>query len=91
MFYRFFVVESSGREDYFVSLGSYDDTTEIARELGEIRKDQRAYHVDKYDGNEHETFAHFNEQPAYESVREIVVDVLNAKRSPISRSRKGSQ
>ena len=89
VFYRFSVLTASGEEDYFISLGSYDDTTQIARELGELRQDQRAYHLDKYNGDRHETFAHYNEQPAYESVRATVIEVLEGKRSSLSGSEKG--
>ncbi|MBN2382431.1 tetratricopeptide repeat protein [bacterium] len=91
IYYRFSVTDSSGREDYYISLGSYDTTTEIARELGEIGNDQRAYHIDKYDGPEHKTFTHFNEEPKYDAVRKIVVNILQGNCNAISGSRKESQ
>ena len=80
MYYRFSIVdEASGDETSFVSLGSYDDTTAISRELGEIPKDARVYHVDRYTGGMHETYGFFNEQPSYETVRKIVAGRLSEK------------
>ncbi|MGZ4985210.1 MAG: tetratricopeptide repeat protein [Chthoniobacterales bacterium] len=83
---RFSVLNKDGTEDFYLSLGSYDDTTEIARELGQISKEQRIYHLDEYRKNAHRTYGMFQEQPDYDKVREIVLSVLEGKQKPISAS-----
>ena len=74
--------DASGNETSFISFGSYHDTTAISRELGEIGKDARVYHVDRYTGGMHQTYAFFDEQPSYDTVRKIVVDRLSTKPPP---------
>jgi tetratricopeptide (TPR) repeat protein len=91
IYLRFSVLDESGKEEYFISLGSYDSTTDIARELGEIAKDARAFHLDRYDRVGHATFAHFNNFPSYESVRAMVVDILDGKRRPLSSTSKSRE
>ena len=88
IFYRFEVLDDTGKESFFFSLGSYDLTTQIARELREISGDQRAYHIDKYQGATHWTYAHFNSLPTYDDVRAIVVDAMSGKAHPVSGSRR---
>lgn len=87
-FFRFSVVDAAGKEDFYISLGSYDDTTAIARELGEIAKSGRVYHVDEYSKHGHTTYALFNVKPGYDQVRTNVVNILEGKMKPISRSSK---
>jgi hypothetical protein len=81
---RFCVLNKKGEVDYYISLGSYDSTTEIARELGEIAKDQRLYHLDEYTESHHKTYAFFKTKPDYEEVRAAVVNALEGKLKPIS-------
>lgn len=83
-FLRFCVLNKKGDVDYYISLGSYDSTTEIARELGEIAKDQRLYHLDEYTDNRHSTYAFFKTKPEYEEVRSMVLSVLEGKLKPTS-------
>ena len=85
-YYRFSVVDADGREAEYISLGSYDSTTAVARELGEISEKQRAYHVDRYRGDEHRTYALVYEKPSYETVRTMVADILQGKARAISGS-----
>ena len=87
IYYRFSIIDGvSGRETSFISLGSYDATTAIARELGEIPKTARAYHIDRYEGASHQTYAHFNEKPSYETVRKATVEILGGKARAVSGS-----
>lgn len=88
-FFRFSVVDKKGFEEFYLSLGSYDDTTEIAREVGEIGKNERVYHLDEYRKDEHKNYAFFGRNLTYDELRPIVVDVLQGKREPISRSSRG--
>jgi tetratricopeptide (TPR) repeat protein len=81
---RFCVLNKKGEVDYYISLGSYDSTTEIARELGEIRKNERLYHLDEYTDTQHRTYAIFKTKPDYDEVRATVVNVLEGKLKPIS-------
>lgn len=83
-YWRFCILNKKGEVDYYLSLGSYETTTSIARELGEIAKDARLYHLDEYTGNAHWTYAFFKTKPSYEEVRAAVVDVLEGKLKPIS-------
>lgn len=75
----------TGDSKFEVSLGSYDVTTQISRELGEIGADERVYHLDGYgpDGS-HYTFAFFHSVPDYEVVREMALKVLSGELEAIS-------
>jgi tetratricopeptide (TPR) repeat protein len=86
MSYRFSVVDAEGREAEYVSLGSYDSTTEVARETGQISEKQRLYHLDRYRGDTHWTYAFFTEKPTYEAVRTSVVSILQGKTEAVSSS-----
>lgn len=83
-FLRFCVLNKKGDVDYYISLGSYDTTTQIARELGEIPKNERMYHLDEYTDNRHATYGFFKTKPDYEEVRPMVVSVLEGKLKPTS-------
>ncbi|HKP04461.1 MAG TPA: tetratricopeptide repeat protein [Chthoniobacterales bacterium] len=83
---RFCILNKKGEVDYYLSLGSYDDTTAIARELGELKEDERLYHLDEYTDTGHRTFAFFKTRPEYEEVRSAVVRALGGKSKPISGS-----
>jgi len=83
-FLRFCVLNKKGDVDYYFSLGSYDSTTEIAQELGEIPKNERLYHLDEYTDNHHGTYGFFKTKPDYDKVRSMVLSVLEGKRKPTS-------
>lgn len=87
-FLRFSVLDTAGKEDFYISLGSYDDTTEVARELKEIPKAERLYHLDEYTASGHRTYAFFNTKPDYDQARTNVVNILEGKMKPISGSPK---
>ena len=79
--YRFSIVKE-GREAYYLSLGSYTITTQIARELGQIEKDDRMFHLDGYyeGGQVHKTFGMFTKEPSYTDVRKRVEKILAGKK-----------
>jgi tetratricopeptide (TPR) repeat protein len=83
-FLRFCVLNKKGEVDYYISLGSYDTTTEISRELGEIPKNERMYHLDEYTDNHHATYGLFKTKPDYEEVRSMVLSLLEGKLKPTS-------
>jgi len=87
-YFLFSIVDKKGMEQFNISLGSYDLTTDVSRELGEISKDQRMYHLDEYQGSMHKTYGFFEEKPDYDRVRAMVVNVLEGKLKPVSASRK---
>ena len=84
--YSFNVLDGSGKDlIYKLSLGSYEFTTQIAREHGEINKDQRLFHLDAYSlEGEHKTYGFFVDEPDYDSVKVIVLEVIRGKRGQIS-------
>jgi tetratricopeptide (TPR) repeat protein len=74
--YRFAVVDEKDEEIYRISLGSYEITTEIAREQKEIGKDERMWHLDRYDSAGHATIAMMKAEPTYEEARKKVKEVI---------------
>jgi tetratricopeptide (TPR) repeat protein len=66
------------------SLGSYDRTTQVARELGQIGKDARLYHLDWYTERAHATFGFYQTLPAYEQVRADVIAAITGAKQPLS-------
>ncbi len=87
--YRFSVTDPGGREAFFISLGSYEMTNQLSRELGDIQTDERVYHFDGYypDGV-HKTFGFLNAQtaPAYDAIRPTVLEILKGEIQPVSSS-----
>lgn len=66
-----------GGSAYELSLGSYDQTTAIAREAGRIKANQRLFHLDGYyPGGRHRTFGMFKTEPSYESVKRRVIAIV---------------
>jgi len=83
--YSFVVLDETGKKKYKISLGSYDSTNDICRELGEIEKDQRLFHLDGYfAGGAHKTYGFFTNEPPYEEVRSAVIEVLAGRHQAIS-------
>ena len=79
VYYAFSVLKADGTEDFRYSLGSYDDTTKIAEELGQIKAGSRYYHLDEYRGRSHRTFGFYTTIPPYATVRATVVGILEGK------------
>lgn len=79
---------ATGTPKFDVSLGSYDETTQLARELGDIGADERIYHLDGYAPNgSHYTYVFFSSLPDYEVVRELALKVLAGQLEAISSTR----
>ena len=86
IFFRFSVLDAAGDEAFWYSLGSYETTTLIARQTGEIGKDARLYHLDRYDEGAHQTLGFYRELPTYEQVKQDVVGALQGEIEPVSSS-----
>jgi hypothetical protein len=91
--YRFEVSGKKGEKSLFrITLGSYDFSTQAARQLGQIEKDERMFHLDSYAGRDHATFAMIGAKPlSYEQTRKLVVEIIEGKRRPISGSSRGEK
>ncbi|MCH8933282.1 MAG: hypothetical protein E2O45_03570 [Nitrospina sp.] len=87
--YRFSVADAGGKEAFFISLGSYEMTHQLSRELGDIQTDERVYHFDGYypDGV-HKTFGFLNAKtaPSYDAIRPTVLEILKGEIQPMSSS-----
>ncbi len=88
-FYRFVVTDSKGRDEFFVSLGSYEKTNQISKELGDIKEGERLYHFDGYyPGRVHKTFGFLKAKitPTYDAIRPTVLKMLKGEIQPMSSS-----
>jgi len=75
----------TGDNKFDVSLGSYDESTQLSRELGDIGADDRVFHLDGYAPNgSHYTYAFFRSLPDYEVVREMALNALSGELKAIS-------
>jgi tetratricopeptide (TPR) repeat protein len=86
--YSFYAPKPTQEDGFKITLGSYESTTITARELGNISKDQRIYHLDLYKPNRHETHQLYVNEPIYEAVRKDVISVLGGAKSMSSSSRR---
>ncbi len=78
--YSFLVMKEDGKTiEKRVSLGSYDATNQFARETGEIKGDERLFHLDVYLENSHGTLEMFKKEPTYEQARELAKQYLEGK------------
>ncbi len=86
--YVFYLLEGDNDVKHSYSFGSYERTTKIAREMGDIGAEERSWHLDGYgpDGS-HQTFGFWDEELSYEKVRELVAAILEGNFDPISESR----
>jgi tetratricopeptide (TPR) repeat protein len=76
---------ATGQHKFDVSLGSYDATNKMSRELGTIEAGERLYHLDGYAPNgSHYTFGFFVSQPEYDVVRKMALEALSGELSAIS-------
>jgi hypothetical protein len=74
IFYRFMSAEEPSSSN-FISLGSYDSTTEITREIEGKPEDWRLYYLDGYCENMHSTLGFYDKKPTYDQVRKAVLDI----------------
>ena len=84
VFYRFSVLNEDGNEAFWYSLGSYDLTTSVAREIGEIGDNERLYHLDMYKKASHQTLGFFKKMPAYDVIKENVISALSGRGDTLS-------
>lgn len=80
--YTFRVMASAGKPAYYLSLGSYDATTSLARQSGEIGPDERIWHLDGYFPDELRTYKILKVQPPYDEVKAMVLAVLDGTLKP---------
>lgn len=71
--------------DRWWSLGSYESTNQIARELGTIKAGGRVFHLDGYTdgGSGHATYGMFTEEPSYEAVKAKVKKIISDEESMV--------
>jgi hypothetical protein len=74
--YHFLVQKGKNTQPYAITLGSYDSTTQIERELGNIKSHERVWHLDGYTGKQHFTYAFFNKELTYLEVKEMVIKIV---------------
>jgi len=82
MRYRFAILDESGKKEaWYISLGSYDVTNQVAHETGDLKPGERLFHLDSYakGGDEHKTYDMFKKEPTYEETRAMVVKILEGK------------
>jgi hypothetical protein len=84
VYYRFSITDQNGDEDFYISLGSYQSINEISWELGELARDQRLYHLDRYDQGMHSTLQFYEGKPSYDAVRTDVLGALTGRLEPVS-------
>ncbi len=71
---------------YNAGLMAYRLTNEIAREMKQIKPNQRLFHLDGYfnGGRSHRTYEFFIDEPKYDAVKTAVREILEGKRKPQS-------
>ncbi|HAV12076.1 MAG TPA: hypothetical protein DCX06_01085 [Opitutae bacterium] len=89
--WKFYLTKDGEAVDRFISLGSYDATTQIARELGDIGGDDRVFHLDEYWSNgNHATHGIYKNIPEYDPIKAKVVQILKGEASPRSSLQPGA-
>ena len=84
VFYTFHLPGPDGQSRGRYSLGSYEQTTQIARAVGQIGKSERLYHLDWYAEGVHATHAFYQARPTYAQVRADVVAAITGAKQPLS-------
>ncbi len=75
-FYRFSALNLNTKENFWLSLGSYQDATESARLRKEISQNERIYHINYYDDENSFLYGVFNNKPSYDDLREIMQKII---------------
>lgn len=70
------------------TLGAYKEINAVAQESKHIKPEQRLFHLDAYrqNGQAHEFFEFFVDEPDYDAVKAMVKEILEGKRKPRSKS-----
>lgn len=83
--YVFFILDKEGEIAFRISLGSYETTNAVWRQVEKRGADERLFHLDGYFPNgSHATYGMFTKEPTYEETRQMVVNILAKKQNPIS-------
>lgn len=90
LLYRFDVMDAAGKPAFIFGLESGDPTTNVARELGNIKPDERIYSLDRYEtrgqASIHSTFGLMTKLPDYDTVRAMVVSAVEGRLPALSSS-----
>lgn len=80
--YSFMVMDKSDKvETYEISLGSYEDTNAILGSINKLKKGEVLFHLDGYfPEGRHETYGFIVNEPPYDIVKRMVIDVITGKR-----------
>jgi hypothetical protein len=84
--YAFYILDQDGKPEFRISLGSYETTNRIWREMGKRKPDERLFHLDGYFNGGHATYGMFEKEPTYDETREMVRGILEKEKKPISSS-----
>lgn len=83
-YYFAIIGNDKDKEEYHISLGSYDFTNEAWKRTNKPKEGERLFHLDKYFQENHETYGFFTPEPSYDEVREVVIRILEGKVKPVS-------
>lgn len=84
VYFVFIALTDKGNEEFRISLGSYEATNQYAWERGTLPRNERLYHLDRYDPAGHQTYGFFRAKPTYEFIRAKVDDIMNGRAKPTS-------
>jgi len=85
--YSFLVLAEAGDTSRRrITLGSYERTNRFLRQRGEIKPDERAFHLDEDTASGHITWAMFLREASYGEVKKIIVSILKGEQKPLSQS-----
>jgi hypothetical protein len=83
--WKFDLTKDGKAIDGFISLGSYDSITQLARASNAIKPNERVYHLDGYWGDgTHLTYGIYHKKPDYDWTKEKVVAILENKLEAIT-------
>lgn len=91
LYYKFAAVDSSHKAIYDLTLSSTDAESTVARELGQIGKDDRVYGLDKNIGGTSRLCRLMTLLPSYDAVRACVIDAVSGTNEPQSSCRETKQ
>jgi hypothetical protein len=90
--WKFYLTKEGEDVERFISLGTYDTTTQISRELGKIGEDDRIFHLDEYWSNgSHATHGMYTNIPKYDPIKAKVIEILKGEATPTSSSQSGAK
>jgi hypothetical protein len=85
--YSFLVLDTSGNTTQRrITLGSYERTNSFLRQRGEIKPNERAFHLDEETPAGHTTWGMFVSEPSSDEVKAIIISILKGETKPLSQS-----